>query len=238
MFGKPKPPFKKMRKYSDKGKYHDGVRVAIDYIKKTKKAEGVAYKKDIDFLNQFATLLCNANCMVAALDIINEIPDNWHGYHSVLPTKGRCLLDMGKFDEAEKVFVEICSKVKEDGTRMMRYGENFVEGVAQNYYQAFTFLGVIAYARDFSPETAIDFFDQVLEINPKFEMALAFKNDIITMQKGGIGQFLLSITEIKEQIAERQGIDIWRGTGDPKQYLTQTEIDEKNTFTTIVNEYK
>ena len=235
MFGKSKPPGKKMMEYSAEGKYHDGLRLATSYIKKTKKP---IKEHDPDFLNQFAHLLYNAGCMVAALDIINEIPDNWHGYHSVLPTKGRCLLDMGKFDEAEKVFVEICSKVKEDGTRMMRYGENFVEEVAQNYYQAFTFLGVIAYARDFSPENAIHYFDQVLEINPKFEMALAFKNDIITMQKGGTGKFLVSITKIKEQIAERQGIDIWRGTGDPKQYLTQTEIDEKNTFTTIVNEYK
>jgi tetratricopeptide (TPR) repeat protein len=255
MFGKSKPPIKKMMEYSAEDKYHDGLRLATAYMKKTKKP---IKEHDPDFLNQFAGLLYNADCLVAALDIINEIPENWRGYHIVLGLKGRCLLEMGKFDEAEEVFVNLFNMAQEDYTRMKTYGlannlsNDMITALTQEVYQnalyAHTFAGVIDYARDFSPETAIHTFDKVLEQNPKFELALALKNDIITMQKGGIGQFLLSITEIKEQKAERRGKNPLRGTGvSPWTILgkfgegagiSPTEIDEKNAFTTIVNEYK
>ena len=261
--------------YSAEGKYHDGLRLATAYMKKTKKP---IKEHDTDFLHQFAILLYNADCMVAALDIINKIPENWQGYHSVLSTKGRCLLDMAKFDEAKEVFVNLFNMTLSFCTTIRNYGlaENvasdkitaMVQDVRQNALYAHTLAGVIDYARDFSPENAIHTFDKVLELNPKFELALALKNDIITMQKGGIGQFLLSITEIKEQIAERRGKNPLRGTGvspwtilgkylqvdlstgfvsqdtdahnvpDDDAGISPTEIDEKNAFTTIVNEYK
>jgi len=275
MFGKSKPPIKKMIKYSLENNYHDGLRLATDYLKRSEKP---IKEHDLDFLWVFADLLYNADCPIAALVIINEIHEDYNKYHIILGLKGRCLLDMAKFDEAKEVFVNLFNMTHSFCTTIRNYGLDcnvtsdkitaMVQDIRQNALYAHTLVGVVDYARDFSPENAIHTFDKVLELNPKFELALALKNDIITMQKGGIGQFLLSITEIKEQIAERRGKNPLRGTGvspwtilgkylqvdlstgfvsqdtdahnvpDDDAGISPTEIDEKNAFTTIVNEYK
>ena len=265
-----------MLNYLIENNYHDGLRLATDYLKRSEKP---IKEHDLDFLWIFADLLYDADCPVAALVIINEIHEDYNKYHIILGLKGRCLLDMAKFDEAEEVFVNLFNMTHSVCNTFRNYGlannlssdkiTSIIQDVRQNALYAHTLAGVIDYARDFSPGNAIHTFDKVLELSPKFELALALKNDIITMQKGGIGQFLLSITEIKEQIAERRGKNPLRGTGvspwtilgkfvsqdadtggrlrdadgvdnvpDDDAGISPTEIDEKNAFTTIVNEYK
>jgi len=140
-------------------------------------------------------------CTLIANRVFANVKRRGSNGQTALLLIGSCCLETNNFDKAEKYFDDTISTTME--------GEDKTSA-GWLIATSLTSKGLIAYARDYDPEGAIRFFDMVLEKKPKFEPTLLFKNDIITMQKGGTGKLLNSITDMKKLLIPGTTKAIWK----------------------------
>jgi tetratricopeptide (TPR) repeat protein len=210
MFGKPKPPTEEMIALQEEKDYAGALQLALRYMGETNKP---LKKYDPNFLFQTALVYYNLDDILSVekpsvklegvdrieeiFRITDEIPNDWILYHDVLFLRGRCFLEINRFDEAEEIFSALYSNSIQISLKIIKaFGEDRMkEAMVKMVHGSLTFKGIIAFARDQDPEQAMRYFDTVLEKNPTFELALLCKNDIITIQKGGTGKVLKQYTK-------------------------------------------
>ena len=140
MFGRSKPPTEEMIALQEEKDYAGALQLALRYMGETNKP---LKKYDPNFLFQTASVYYNLDDILSVekpsvklegvdrieeiFRITDEIPNDWIAYHEVLFLRGRCFLEINRFDEAEEIFNALYSNSIQISLKIIKaFGEDAV----------------------------------------------------------------------------------------------------------------